>query len=129
MRNKCHLIGGHESLYKFVKCLNSRYGFKVSQLRRSRSEESLSSTEFKARPFPKDIFTDFAYEKMKEDLAFRNVRKAIRQKEMLAAAKYPPRMADSILTVTRKKSSKKSDVSAFNIKTLLSPDPYSTQKF
>ena len=89
----------------------------------------MSSTEFKARPFPKDIFTDFAYEKMKEDLAFRNVRKAIRQKEMLAAAKYPPRMADSILTVTRKKSSKKSDVSAFNIKTLLSPDPYSTQKF
>ena len=62
-----------------------------------------------------DIFTDFAYEKMKEDLAFRNVRKAIRQKEMLAAAKYPPRMADSILTVTRKKSSKKSDVSEFNI--------------
>ena len=87
----------------------------------------MSSTEFKARPFPKDIFTDFAYEKMKEDLAFRNVRKAIRQKEMLAAAKYPPRMADSILTVTRKKSSKKSDVSEFNIKTLLNPGPRAIQ--
>ena len=88
-----------------------RYGFTVSRLKRSRSEDSLSSGEFRARPFPKDIFTDFAYEKMKEDLAFRNVRKTIRQKEMLAAARYPQRMAESIQqTTTRRKTLKKQKV-------------------
>ena len=48
--------------------------------------------EFKARPFPKEIFTDYAYEQMRESEKYRDVRKALRQKALLTTSKYPPRM-------------------------------------
>ena len=48
--------------------------------------------QFKARPFPKEIFTDYAYEQMRENERYRNVRIALRQKALLSSSKYPPRM-------------------------------------
>ena len=48
--------------------------------------------EFKARPFPKEIFTDYAYEQRMENEKYRDVRKALRQKALLTTSKYPPRM-------------------------------------
>ena len=48
--------------------------------------------QFRARPFPKEIFTDYAYEQMKESERYRDVRKALRQKALLTTSKYPPRM-------------------------------------
>ena len=51
-----------------------------------------SEGDFKARPFPKEIFTDYAYEQMRESEKYRDVRKALRQKSLLTTSKYPPRM-------------------------------------
>ena len=48
--------------------------------------------QFRARPFPKEIFTDYAYEQRRESERYRDVRKALRQKALLTASKYPPRM-------------------------------------
>ena len=48
--------------------------------------------QFTARPFPKEIFTDYAYEQMRESEKYRDVRKALRQKALLTTSKYPPRM-------------------------------------
>ena len=67
----------------------------ISRIKRAKSEESINNN-FKAKPFPSDIFTDFAYEKMKEDIAYRNIRKEIRQKELLAASNLPPRLKSAL---------------------------------
>ena len=48
--------------------------------------------QFKARPFPRGIFTDYAYEQMRENEKYRDVRKSLRQKALLSQAKWPPRM-------------------------------------
>lgn len=50
------------------------------------------SDQFKAKPFPKAIFKDYAYEQIRENERYRDVRKALRQKALLSAAKLPPRM-------------------------------------
>ena len=67
----------------------------ISRIKRAKSEESINNN-FKAKPFPSAIFTDFAYEKMKEDIAYRNIRKEIRQKELLAASNLPPRLKSAL---------------------------------
>ena len=51
---------------------------------------------FKAKPFPKDIFTDFAYEQMRENEKYRDVRKSLRQKTLLSNSKWPARMASEL---------------------------------
>ena len=50
--------------------------------------------QFKAKPFPKSIFTDFAYEQIREDQRYRTIRKEMRQKALLNSAKLPPRMQE-----------------------------------
>ena len=50
--------------------------------------------QFKAKPFPKSIFTDFAYEQIREDERYRSIRKALRQKALLSSSKLPPRMQE-----------------------------------
>ena len=68
---------------------------RIVKMKRTQSVDNVFNSmnnDFKAKPFPSEIFTDFAYEKMKEDIAYRNVRKAIRQKELLASSNWPPRM-------------------------------------
>ena len=67
----------------------------MSRIKRTKSEDSINNN-FKAKPFPSEIFTSFAYEKMKEDIAYRNIRKDIRQKELLAASLLPPRMKSAL---------------------------------
>merc|ERR1711936_888483 len=67
----------------------------ISRIKRAKSEESINNN-FKAKPFPSAIFTDFAYEKMKEDIAYRNIRKEIRQKELLEASNLPPRLKSAL---------------------------------
>ena len=58
--------------------------------------KDLESDQFKAKPFPKEIFTDFAYEQMKENERYRDVRKALRQKALLSTSKFPPRMENEL---------------------------------
>ncbi len=62
-----------------------------------------SEDNFKAKPFPHHIFTDFAYEQIKENQRYRDVRKALRQKALLQQAKYPPRMQEQGLKVQSNK--------------------------
>ena len=50
--------------------------------------------QFKAKPYPKSIFTDFAYEQIREDQRYRTIRKEMRQKALLNSAKLPPRMQE-----------------------------------
>ena len=54
----------------------------------------LEDQQFKAKPFPKSIFTDFAYEQIREDERYRSIRKALRQKALLSSSKLPPRMQE-----------------------------------
>ena len=63
-------------------------------LKRSKSVPNNLDIEggFRARPYPKEIFTDYAYEQMQETERYRDVRKALRQKALLSTSKYPPRM-------------------------------------
>ena len=51
---------------------------------------------FKARPFPKNIFTDFAYEQMKENEKYRDMRKSLRQQTLLSNSHYPKRMGKEL---------------------------------
>lgn len=53
---------------------------------------NLNDDGFKAKPFPKAIFTDYAYEQIEENHRYRNIRKALRQKALLSNSKLPPRM-------------------------------------
>ena len=62
--------------------------------------------QFKAKPFPKSIFTDFAYEQIREDERYRSIRKALRQKALLSSSKLPPRMQEEMATKMLKESSK-----------------------
>ena len=86
------------SVFQRLKANCDRYAVgPISRMRRAKSVDSLSVYGFRAKPFPKEIFTDFAYEKMKEDLAFRKREKVNKTKRAFrATAKYPPRMANSI---------------------------------
>ena len=78
----------------------SRYmdKYKMAQgftgLKRARSVPSNLGKDgrFKARPYPKEIFTDYAYEQMRESERYRDVRKALRQKALLEQSKWPQRM-------------------------------------
>ena len=45
-----------------------------------------------ARPFPAHIFTDRAYQRMREDEEFRALQRDLRQRELMARARLPPRM-------------------------------------
>ncbi|CAB3249014.1 unnamed protein product [Arctia plantaginis] len=44
---------------------------------------------FKARPVPKNLFSNYFYDKMREDYFFRSMNKRIRAEEMLRHASYP----------------------------------------
>ena len=57
---------------------------------------------FKAKPFPKDIFTDFAYEQMRENEKYRDVRKSLRQKTLLSNSKWPQRMAKDLEAIGKR---------------------------
>ena len=66
-----------------------------TNLKRTQSmPTNLNEGQFKARPFPKTIFTDFAYEQIREDQRYRTIRKALRQKALLDSSKLPPRMQE-----------------------------------
>ena len=66
----------------------------LNDLKRPRSVPTNLGKEegFKAKAFPREIFTDFALEQMKENERYRDVRKSLRQKALLSASKFPPRM-------------------------------------
>ncbi|KAJ2938765.1 hypothetical protein O0L34_g3386 [Tuta absoluta] len=48
---------------------------------------------FKAKPFPKNLFSNYFYDKMREDDFFRNMNRRIRAEEMLKRANLPGSMA------------------------------------
>ncbi|XP_063831672.1 protein FAM161A [Ostrinia nubilalis] len=48
---------------------------------------------FRARPVPKNLFSNYFYDKVKEDEFFRSMNRRIRAEEMLRASNYPGTMA------------------------------------
>ncbi|XP_044264490.1 protein FAM161A isoform X2 [Tribolium madens] len=60
--------------------------------------------KFKAKPIPKNLFSNYIYKKMHEDEFYRALQKKIRAEEMLRAASLPPSMAK------RERTSHKYDV-------------------
>ncbi|KPI92349.1 Protein FAM161A [Papilio xuthus] len=48
---------------------------------------------FKARPVPKNLFSNYFYDKKKQDEFFRSMNRRIRSEEMLRSANYPGSMA------------------------------------
>ncbi|KAJ8985952.1 hypothetical protein NQ317_010710 [Molorchus minor] len=67
-------------------------------------EPPLKVNKFKAKPIPKNLFSNYIYRKMHEDEFYRSLQKKIRAEEMLRAASLPPSMAK------REKSKPKMDV-------------------
>ncbi|PZC75018.1 hypothetical protein B5X24_HaOG206843 [Helicoverpa armigera] len=55
--------------------------------------KSKKKKRFRARPVPKNLFSNYFYDKMREDDFFRSMNKRIRADEMLRAANYPGTMA------------------------------------
>lgn len=51
------------------------------------------NVKFKAKPIPKNLFSNYAYERMKEEDFYRAIKKRIRAEEMLKSASLPPSMA------------------------------------
>nr|CAH7728448.1 unnamed protein product [Callosobruchus chinensis] len=56
-------------------------------------EPPLKIKKFKAKPVPKNLFSNYIYKKMHEDEFYRALQKKIRAEEMLRAASLPPSMA------------------------------------
>ncbi|CAH1116587.1 unnamed protein product [Phaedon cochleariae] len=57
------------------------------------SDPPLRIKKFKAKPIPKNLFSNYIYRKMHEDEYYRALQKKIRAEEMLRAASLPPSMA------------------------------------
>lgn len=53
----------------------------------------LKVKQFKAKPIPKNLFSNYIYKKMHEDEFYRALQKRIRAEEMLKASSLPPSMA------------------------------------
>ncbi|CAG9837615.1 unnamed protein product [Diabrotica balteata] len=53
----------------------------------------LKIKKFKAKPIPKNLFSNYIYRKMHEDEYYRALQKKIRAEELLKAASLPPSMA------------------------------------
>ncbi|XP_076268836.1 uncharacterized protein LOC143201585 isoform X1 [Rhynchophorus ferrugineus] len=67
-------------------------------------EVPLKIKKFKAKPIPKNLFSNYIYKKMHEDEFYRALQKKVRAEEMLKHASLPPSMAK------REKSKPKADV-------------------
>ncbi|XP_021941659.1 protein FAM161A-like isoform X3 [Zootermopsis nevadensis] len=48
---------------------------------------------FKAKPVPKNLFSSYVYQKMREDEYYRSLKKKIRAEELLKSSSLPPSMA------------------------------------
>lgn len=59
--------------------------------------------QFKAKPVPKNLFSNYIYKKMHEDEFYRALQKRIRAEEMLKAASLPPSMAKREKTKPKQK--------------------------
>ncbi|KAJ8713976.1 hypothetical protein PYW08_007596 [Mythimna loreyi] len=55
--------------------------------------KSKKKKRFRARPVPKNLFSNYFYDKMREEDFFRSMNKRIRADEMLRSANYPGTMA------------------------------------
>lgn len=53
----------------------------------------LKVKQFKAKPVPKNLFSNYIYKKMHEDEFYRALQRRIRAEEMLKASSLPPSMA------------------------------------
>ena len=63
----------------------------------------VETSAMRARPFPAHIFTDRAYQRMREDEEFRTLQRNLRQRALMSRAKLPPRMeADADVHLKRK---------------------------
>lgn len=59
----------------------------------STEDTSIKTRKFKAKPVPKNLFSNYVYKKMHEDEFYRTLQRKIRAEEMLRAASLPPSMA------------------------------------
>lgn len=57
------------------------------------ASQKRSQTAFKAKPVPKNLFSNYAYERMREEDFYRALKKRIRAEEMLKSSSLPPSMA------------------------------------
>ncbi|KAI4467779.1 hypothetical protein MML48_2g00009547 [Holotrichia oblita] len=56
-------------------------------------EPIVKTKPFKAKPIPKNLFSNYIYRKMHEDEFYRALQRKVRAEEMLRAASLPPSMA------------------------------------
>ncbi|KAK6638907.1 hypothetical protein RUM43_007177 [Polyplax serrata] len=88
---------------------------KIHRMVRSNPELSSSQTpvvRFKAKPIPKNLFSDYAYERMRDEEFYRALKRRVRAEEMLKASSLPPSMA----LRERKYLSKSMDLSGYDDK-------------
>ncbi|RZC43209.1 UPF0564 domain containing protein [Asbolus verrucosus] len=78
--------------------------------------------KFKAKPVPKNLFSNYIYKKMHEDEFYRALQKKIRAEEMLRAASLPPSMAK------REKTTQKYDVCPRSYRDVVEGKPKKTNK-
>lgn len=64
-----------------------------SELDTEMNDESINDRNFKAKPFPKNMFCNYFHYKMWEDNYFRSMNKKLRAEELLKLSKLPPSMA------------------------------------
>ncbi|KAH1001261.1 hypothetical protein HUJ04_013496 [Dendroctonus ponderosae] len=79
-------------------------------------ELPVKAKKFKAKPIPRNLFSNYIYKKMHEDEFYRALQKKIRAEEMLKHASLPPSMAK------REKSRPKIDVCPRSYRDLETPD-------
>ncbi|XP_045470304.1 protein FAM161A-like [Harmonia axyridis] len=81
-------------------------------------EEKEVVKKFRAKPVPKNLFSNYIYHKMYEDEFYRSLQKKIRSAEMLKAASLPPSMAK------REQNKKIYDVCPKSYKTMTYSDEF-----
>jgi hypothetical protein len=98
-------LPGNPFLKTKLSKLTSRFqiGPLKSGLRKSRSSPDVSSAEFHSRPFPAHIFTDEAWERMREESLFRQLQKEIRKRGLMSASRWPARMQHDVHEAIRNK--------------------------
>ncbi|XP_068082094.1 protein FAM161B [Anabrus simplex] len=79
--------------FSFVKRDEERRRLKLCCSTPELRDSNIPPKPFKARPVPKNLFSTFVYQKMREDEYYRNLRKKIRAEELLKSSSLPPSMA------------------------------------
>ncbi|CAO1336852.1 unnamed protein product [Diamesa serratosioi] len=85
-----------ESRNSTRKCLSRSFSsphLKQSDNDSEPEDTSINNVQFKANPFPKNLFCNYVHYRMWEDNYFRALNKKLRAEELLKLSKLPPSMA------------------------------------